>query len=389
MAKPKLLVLASTFPKTAGDGTPSFVLDLAIEQAKEFDVTVLTPQVPGAKSAEVMQGVKIIRYRYWPFAQKLSDGSILDNLRQNSSLWFEVPFLFLGLFFELGKQLRKLNPDAIHSHWIIPQGLIAAIRKAQTLLVITAHGGDIYALNGGSLKDLKIWALGKADAITTVNSDMKTQLVSWGISDQKIHLLPMGTDFTRFGQAETEKTPNSVLVIGRLVEKKGIDVLIDAIRFGLEQKILPGDISVQIAGDGPLRKQLETQANGLPIQFLGNQSAGEISNLLGKTEVFVIPSRIAKSGDREGLPVTLMEAAASKSFVVASRLSGIDELVVDGANGLLVEPEDFKALAAAIARGLSEDAFRRQAGQSLFQAAQRFDVKNIGSEYNKLLGSLM
>jgi hypothetical protein len=72
MAKPNLLVLGSTFPVDEKDGTPSFVLDLAKEQAKSFDVTVLTPYVSGAKRVEVMGDVKVIRYHYWPFAHSLA-----------------------------------------------------------------------------------------------------------------------------------------------------------------------------------------------------------------------------------------------------------------------------------------------------------------------------
>ena len=388
MSKPKLLVLASTFPKEPGDGTPGFVLDLALEQAKEFDVTVLAPLVPGARSAQLIGEVKVVRYRYWPFAQKLTDGSILDNLKQNQNLWLEVPFLFLGLWWALEKQLRNWRPDVIHSHWIIPQGLIASLTKGKTQMLITAHGGDIYALNGGSLKDLKIMALNKADAITTVNSEMKTQLVGWGLDKNKIEVLPMGADFSKFETAKAEKLPASILAVGRLVEKKGFDALIDAVRWGLEKKKLPENLTVRIAGDGPLRAELENQARGLPIEFLGNQPQESIANLLASSEVFVIPSRIAASGDREGLPVTLMEAAAASSFVVASRLPGIEDLVMDGETGLLVEPGSFKLLAKALAKGLAEPELRERCGELLHAAGQQFDVKNIGARYNELLRSL-
>jgi hypothetical protein len=74
MAKPTLLVLGSTFPVDAKDGTPSFVLDLAKEQSKSFDVTVLTPFVSGSKRIEVIDDVKVIRFRYWPFSSHPRQG---------------------------------------------------------------------------------------------------------------------------------------------------------------------------------------------------------------------------------------------------------------------------------------------------------------------------
>jgi len=388
MTKPKLLVLASTFPRDPGDGTPGFVLDLATEQAKEFDVTVLTPRVPGSRAGQLIGEVKVVRYRYWPFAQKLTDGSILDNLKQNQGLWLEVPFLFLGLWLALARQLTNWKPDVIHAHWIIPQGLVSAFTKGKTPLVITAHGGDIYALNAGSLKNLKIWALNKAAAITTVNGEMKQQLASWGLEAKNIQVLPMGADFSKFQTGHVDKIPSSVLAVGRLVEKKGFDALIDAVRFGLENKTLPASLKVRIAGDGPLRADLERQAQGLPIEFLGNQSQAEIAKLLSTSQIFVIPSRIASSGDREGLPVTLMEAAAASSFVVASRLPGIEDLVVDGETGLLIEPGSFKDLSVALSKALSEPELRDRCGQHLNAAAQRFDVGTVGASYNSLIRSL-
>lgn len=388
MAKPKLLVLASTFPRSSGDGTPGFVLDLAAEQAKEFDVTVLTPLVPGAKRAELIGEVKVVRYRYWPFQQKLADGSILDNLRQNPSLWLEVPWLMLGLYWAIDRQLRHNKPALIHAHWIIPQGLMSTLLTKKIPILITAHGGDIYALNGGSLKNLKLWALERATAITTVNQEMRSQLISWGLPGTKVQVLPMGTDFAKFQNSTQAKVPGSVLAVGRLVEKKGFDVLIHAIRNGIAQNKLPGDFMLRIAGDGPLRTELEEQARGLPIEFMGNQSQSEISRLLASSEIFVLPSRVARSGDREGLPVTLMEAAASSSFVVASKLAGIDELVIDGESGLLVQADDPAQLVEALAAGLADPNLRERLARKLRLSAQRFDIKTIGSQYNELLRSL-
>ena len=86
--------------------------------------------------------------------------------------------------------------------------------------------------------------------------------------------------------------------------------------------------------------------------------------------------------------MTLMEAAAASSFVVASRLPGIEDLVLDGETGLLVEPGSFKQLSKALAKGLAEPGLRERCGTLLHVAGQQFDVKNIGARYNKLLRSL-
>ena len=388
MAKPNLLVLGSTFPVDEKDGTPSFVLDLAKEQAKSFDVTVLTPYVSGAKRVEVMGDVKVIRYHYWPFAHSLARGAILDNLKANPLNWLQMPFLVLGLISKLKKLDASLNPAAIHAHWVIPQGLAAAIAAKNTKLVITAHGGDVYALNKPPLRALKKMVLQRASAITTVNSVMKHRLVEMGIDQDKIHVLPMGVDLGLASATTKPKQKNQLVFVGRLVEKKGLEFLISAIRQLSETDALPADISLKIAGDGPLRSQLEAQSAGLPVEFLGSCSKQRVLELLAESEIALLPSVRAKSGDQEGLPVTLLEAGASSLAVIASDLDGINELIADGENGLLVPPGDAGALASAITKLLTDPELSQRLGAALRVSVADYDHSVVGAKYNSLLGSL-
>lgn len=387
MAKPTLLVLGSTFPKTTGDATPSFVLDLAKEQSKHFDVTVLTPFVSGAKRQEVMAGVKVIRYRYWPFAHTLADGAILDNLKAKPWSLIQVPFLILSLIGQVGRFVRAHNPVAIHAHWVIPQGLAAVIAAGKTKLLVTTHGGDLYALNGWPISTLKRSVLSRAAAITTVNSAMKRQLLKLGIREQKITVLPMGVDIAAAAK-ELPRVQNQLAVVGRLVEKKGIATLIEAIQLGLDVGKLPAGFVVKIAGDGPLANQLRSQASGLPIEFLGSQTKEQVLNLFASSHIALLPSIKAASGDQEGLPVTLLEAAAAGCFVVASDLDGINELVQHRVTGLLVTPGDANQLLEAILLGLSDQVLVAACKAEMLSAVQAFDHAVIGERYSKLLGGL-
>ncbi|MEI6590843.1 MAG: glycosyltransferase family 4 protein, partial [Actinomycetes bacterium] len=125
--KPNLLVLASTFPAHPNDGTPAFVLDLAKREAKRYSVTVLTPRVKGAAGREVIDGVAVVRYPYFfKRFEDLADGAILDNLKARRSRWIQVPALVFGLWLALRSESNTLRPAAIHAHWVIPQGLVAA-----------------------------------------------------------------------------------------------------------------------------------------------------------------------------------------------------------------------------------------------------------------------
>jgi glycosyltransferase involved in cell wall biosynthesis len=378
MPKPRLVVLGSTFPKTQGDGTPSFVLDLAIEQAKEFDVTVLTPMVPGAKELEFMGGVQVKRYKYFP-GHALADGAILDNLKAKPALLLQVPFLFLGLYRALKKELK--TPATIHAHWVIPQGLVAALFAKRNKLLVTTHGGDIYALNNPLLLKLKTWVLKRAHAITTVNRESKTKLISMGIEHSKISILPMGVDTAQAAKARGERTPGKLVVVGRLVEKKGIQVLIEALR------PLKG-YQLEIVGDGPWLDRLKEQAKGLNINFLGKRSKADVLRIFGSAAIVLVPSITAQDGDQEGLPVTLLEAAATGAYVIASDLPGINEVIVDGVTGALVRQGEVAALRDAIELGLADGELREANGKALAIAVQRFDHGQVGQSYNSLLKGL-
>ena len=378
--KPSLLVLASTFPANPNDGTPAFVLDLALREAVRYDVTVLTPRVAGAARREVIDGVSVVRYPYFfkPF-EDLASGAILDNLKARKSRWLQVPALMLGLALALRAEVRRLRPAAIHAHWVIPQGLVAAIFAPKVPLVVTTHGGDIYALNQGPLLALKRWVFGKAARITTVNRQMSERLVSLGVPADKIAVLPMGVDTKSVAKQVdgVSAVEGQLLVVGRLVEKKGIGYLFEAIRSGK----LNSRLRVKVIGDGPMRAELEVLAEGLAVEFLGQRGRSEVLAAIAESQLMAIPSVTAASGDQEGLPVTLLEGAAGGIAVIASRLPGIDEVIVHEQSGLLVEQRDVVGLASAIERLLDDRKLRERLARGIAEAAKAYDLDVIGEAY--------
>ncbi|MEY3561373.1 MAG: hypothetical protein RL068_525 [Actinomycetota bacterium] len=380
MSKPTLLVLGSTFPKALGDGTPAFVLDLAIEQLKQFDVTVMVPMVPGAKRTEVISGVKVIRYRYWPFAHTLADGAILDNLKANPSNYLQVPLLLLALY----RNIQKLKPKLVHAHWIIPQGIIATLAAPKAKLIVTTHGGDIYALNSPLIKRLKIWVLQRASKVSTVNSQMKQQLQAWGIAPEKIAVLPMGVDLQGAKSVVSKRKPNQLALVGRLVEKKGIEFLLEALRMG--QGKLPQDLHLVIAGDGPSRKALEAKAKGLPVTFLGKQTQVQVRQLFSESAIALLPSVTAQSGDQEGLPVTMLEAAAAGCCIIASDLPGINEVIRNRETGLLTEQGNADSILEALITALGDPDLVAKCAKNVQLEVARFDHAAVGASYNKLIG---
>lgn len=387
-ASPKrLVVLASTFPVTLDDGIPAFVFDIADEEAREFDVTVLTPRVPGSAARETIGNVSVIRFRYffrrW---EDLADGAILDNLKQKKSRWLQVGPLVLAQMVVLRRLIRTLKPDAIHAHWVIPQGLSAFVVGRRVPLLVTTHGGDIYALNNPLVLALKKRVLRRAASVSTVNAEMVRRLEGWGIDAAKIHMLPMGVPLNQAAAAKTgrENQPGRLLVVGRLVEKKGITILLDALR---SHVATPG-WSLTIVGDGPIREALEDQAKGLPVKFLGQLSRDEVLREMAIASILVLPSISASSGDQEGLPVVLLEAAAMGAAIVASDLPGINEALTDGKTGLLVPQQDPQALGAAIDRLLTDEPLRAGIGAAAAVRANDYSLTSIGLRYRDVVRNM-
>lgn len=169
-----------------------------------------------------------------------------------------------------------------------------------------------------------------------------------------------------------------VLAVGRLVEKKGFDVLIDAL--GDISRVGGPPIRARIAGGGEelenLRRLIAEQPEGTLVELLGDTPNDRVMELMGEADLFVIPCRVAGSGDRDGIPVVLMEAMARGRCVVSGDLETIRELVRDGVTGVMVPPGDRSALA----RVLTELALDRDRVDELGRAGrarveQEFDLR--------------
>lgn len=161
-------------------------------------------------------------------------------------------------------------------------------------------------------------------------------------SDQDYPVVRCGVDVPDNIAPPPRKHPLTLLCLGRLVPKKGFDILIEA------TKKLPFAVHCIIAGDGPERKKLEALAVGRDVRFAGSIDHPQVPALLEQSDIFVLPCRVANDGDRDGIPVVLMEAMAWGIPVITGDLPTIRELVEDGVTGRLVPPGDVESLAAVL-----------------------------------------
>lgn len=379
----RLLVLASTFPAKPGDGTPEFVADLAAEQAKDFNTLVIAPSVPGSKSHETWKGFRVRRFRFFPRRwEDLADGAIIENLRAKKSRLLQVVPFVLSELLHTARAVWRGRPDVIHAHWIIPQGIIARLVAPNTPMLVTTLGGDLYALNAAPIKALKRWVLRRAAYVTVMNDEMAQRAIELGAHPDRVEVMPMGADLStvRPHVPAPVGSPLRLLFVGRMVEKKGLAVLLEAL------KELPTKaVQLTVIGDGPLRAELEQKA-GENVRFLGKQGREELREAYAHADVAVFPSVPSASGDQDGLPVALLEAMGSGCAVVASDLPGIDEAVTHEETGLLVTPGNASELVTAIQRLAGDEALREKLGRSAAELAHSTYSKSaIGKRYRAIL----
>jgi len=331
------------------------------------------------------------RYFYPQRHQKLAYGSgILPNLQRQPLLYFQIPFFLTAMAAKLCRLCHLLQPSMIHAHWIFPQGTIANLvgRRLGIPVIVTAHGGDAFALQGNFLNHLKQWTLNHATAWTS-NTSKTAEAVH---ATNRPCIIPMGVDYNLFSQAIPLKKNRKriILFVGRLVEKKGVSYLIEA--FAQLDSHLRNQCSLWIVGDGLEKRNLENMAQRLgtasQIRFWGRIPHEKLPSFYASADLFVAPSITDRMGDTEGQGVVFLEAMASGTPVIATRSGGISEVIEDGIEGLLVEPSNPTQLCASITTLLQDDQRRRQLAQKGQQKARTYDWSVIGQHFVALYQSM-
>ena len=393
--RPGLLVLASTYPRWRGDPEPGFVYELCKRLASHFRVIVVCPHASGAPEHEIMDGVEVVRYRYAPFKLEtlVNDGGIVTNLKRRKWKWLLVPSFVLMQAWSAWQIMRRESISVLHAHWLIPQGMVAALlsvtSSAKVPFVVTSHGADLYALKGRGLNLLKRWVLRQSAGATVVSSAMLERLEEVGAAVENVSVIPMGVDLGNRFSVDTSvaRSTGEILYVGRLVEKKGVRYLIDAMPAVLKRFPMA---HLTIAGFGPedsrLRAQVASLGLGSRVEFLGAMPQEKLPELYRRAAVFVAPFVKADSGDQEGLPVALMEAVACGCPVIAGNVAGIEDLLGEIKGDVCVDACDIAALANRICQDLADGfSARKRAAKILAAAGEKVDWENIVQKYARVI----
>ncbi len=271
----------------------------------------------------------------------------------------------------------------LHAHFLHTPASVA--RYAAMVLGITwsasAHAKDIWTTPAWELRE----KLDDCRWLVTCTRYNATYLSTLATEPSRVELVYHGLDFCRFGapaqrhaahDGSIADQPVRLLCVGRAVAKKGHACLLNAL------SMLPENIHwhLDVIGGGPLLSALQDQARDIGLEahiiWWGALAQQDVLAQYRTADVFVLNSLITQDGDRDGLPNVLMEAQSQRLACVSTQVSAIPELIEHDVTGLLVSPEDDRALAHALERLIGEPALRARLGEAGFQRVRReFDLK--------------
>lgn len=375
------------YPRFPSDTTAPFIESIAETLQKHgMRVTVLTPDTPKFTRTKVDHNVNLKTYRYF-FPRQLQRlgyaNTLVNDCELKKYVYLLAPFMCLSAIFHLLLLNRKHRFDVIHAHWLLPNGFIAAIvsKLCKIPVVITLHGSDIFVSKLNPVfKAIAKWTLKHTAMVTSVTPAFLPELAALGVPEEKRCLIPNGVDPEVFppptpkqlielqNKLSIPEEQRVVFALGRIVLKKGFDILIQALPSVREK--CP-QTTVIIGGDGSDLARLKTLAKekGVSdiIRFPGNINRLEVPIYFYLCDLFVLPAVVDPKGNMDGCPIVILEAMACGKPVVSSEISGIPIVVQNDKTGLLVEQKNPDALAAAITSLLKNPEKREQFGRAAQQ----------------------
>jgi len=397
----KLCIITHSYPRFEGDWRSNFIESLARAYARNgVDVTVFVPYAINFNRSKIdSDGVKIINYKYMPFASLHTVGyghSMKSDMSINLLDMMLMPFLMLVGIIKLALLLRKNKFDLIQAHWAVPNTLIAVFAKAlafsRVKIMTSFPGSDVTVITRlGWLGKLCAKIIAKSDYLSCNSTDLRDDLVQAGLDKNRIDLVIYGVDENEifFSDAERRKLRNTLgiseedavlLMIGRFVPKKGFSTAFEALKniTGHKKKV-----KLVVVGDGPLKNDyidiLKRDHTESFVTFIGEIPTQDLGKYYSACDIFLMPSQRLPS---DGLNVVVPEAMACCRAIVASRVGGNDLVVFDGVNGYLHDENSPRQLAELVIKLLGNPASIENMGQKSLQLVrQMFNWDAIANYY--------
>ncbi len=368
----RVLIVTTNYPRWEGDPHSPWLLALMArlrEKGYEFDV--LAPAFQGLANHRIGE-TPVYRFRYAParWETLTHEEGAPNKIRKNPLYLLLLPFYVLAGMRASWRLGRTGRYEIIHVHWPVPQGLfgLLARRAGGGRLVATFYGADlVLAQRFSFLKPFVRRFAGQCDDLAAISSYTARELTA--LSGREPRIIPYGIHLPP--EQDWPATPGRILTVGRLIARKGHLYLLRAMALLLD---LP-DAHLVIVGEGHEREALEAEIGRLGladrVTLTGRVSDAELEAYYQSCQVFALPAIVDESGDTEMLGMVSLEAMRYCKPVIASRVGGIPDIVVDGESGVLVPQKDAEALAAAIRQVLTDESLARRLGRDGYHFARK------------------
>jgi glycosyltransferase involved in cell wall biosynthesis len=281
----------------------------------------------------------------------------------------------------------KHRVDLVHHHHGYRLGDAEDLVRMRRLpYVVSVHGHDVTSFIH-DMPEYSYARLRRADAVVVPSDFLVPFVTGTGVSAERVRVIPAGVDLRWFTPQPLPSGPPLAVFVGRFVEKKGIDVLLEAWRHVAEK--VP-EARLLLVGHGPLLRLARSGGSTVEVERTDpTRRAAQVRDALRRARLVVTPSRTAADGDAETLLLVNLEAQATGRPVVSTRHGGIPEFVVDGETGLLVPEADPRALADALVELLTDDGLAARLGSAGAAWVQRFDVDACTARVDDLYDELI
>jgi colanic acid/amylovoran biosynthesis glycosyltransferase len=345
------------------------------------------PRHPGLANLKATVENLPSKYEIDPWAMLVDDDSnpqellaMLGKLVPEMRTWghARVPSLLVEAL-HLLKRTRELGIRHCHVHFATDSAVVALLmhKLGGPSYSITAHAKDIYR-STVNFDFLDVLVRNSAFVVTVCDANRRWmgERIS-AEAMQRVHKLYNGIDLANFSSGKEKRQPNHVLGVGRLVEKKGFSVFLDAMKLLLDKGV---DVHGSLIGDGDQKDSLTQQISALGIgervKMLGPRDQAEVRDHMARATMMIQPCLIGADGNRDALPTVLVESLAMGLPSISTPVTGIPEILDDGRCGLIVPEHDVAATADAIESLLKDPARRAQiAVDGRKRAEELFDSK--------------
>jgi glycosyltransferase involved in cell wall biosynthesis len=392
----RVLFLTQTYPRFPADTSGPFIRDLARGLVRGGDrVTVLAPHAPGLAARWQDGGVDVETFRYAPAAlEGIGYSRSLDSDERIRPTAAVAAPLYLAAARRAAARAARRGFDLLHAHWIVPNGWAVAPLGRRLAVGYGLHGSDVFLAEKPLARSWTRRALGRGRFLTGCSPELVHRICALGFARERAAVIPYGVDTETFAPARERGSawrrrlgiPDDatvVLSVGRMVTKKGYQVLLPALPELLQRH---GGLHVVLAGSGDRLEEFRRAAAAWSdrVHLPGAVLRDTLPDLYRAADLFVLPAVHDAKGNVDGLPNVILEAMASGLPVVASGISGIPLAVGDGSEGLLVPEGQAEPLTGALETLLADPGRRSALGAAArAKAVRELTWEAVASRYRE------